>query len=296
MNKSAIQPTQRLHIGDALWDGFLYPFRKPKLIRSSILLFLYVISAYFISFLIITLMNSELSETYKLSQEIFVKSVLALYFFFLIPFIGYLVTIIQQSLKDDDKPPRIKNLKRILVFGIKAFIPNIFYIFFPKLILEFNGDAMFLFNVLNKLSLETINIQQPVTLIESASIYKLLILYCVDFSAPAIFVTFSRRGYLSDLLPINQYVNIFKDQNYILISILYTIISFIEDFLLNSILKPINNIFLSTVIILCSNIYIFIVLNRIIGKQWRTIKNCYGNRKLLCDTTIQRKLDGYFKK
>lgn len=299
-------------MGSALWDGLIYPFRKNKLIRSIILTFLYSILMYYTAILLVfSLMdvNSNIPVAQKLiSDEIYTILISVFYYVLFALFIGYLVTVIQQSLKDNNKLPKFENLKKLMILGIKASFLNIIINIIPESLFKLESVLLSPVSVLNQFFPAINNIEHWIILGESNNfmfqpslvIYQLLLSFSVWFISPAIYVTFSRRGRLSDLLPLKQYVGIYEDWNYIRIVLITFLVFRIPSLLIDYYAQIVPNInselyYFVGLPILSSSFYIYlsIVMNRIIGKQWKMLKKCRGNRKLLCDTTVQQKLDRY---
>jgi hypothetical protein len=312
--KSVTRSTRKFQIGAALWDGLVYPFRKTKLIRSIVFIFVYSIVMYYIAVLLVFSlmdMNSNILITQQfMSDEIYSSLISIFYYILFALFIGYLVAVIQESLKDNDKPPGFKNLKKLLVLGIKASIINIVINIIPEYLFKVESVVLFPIDLLNQFIPGINNIQHWVVLSGSNDITiqpgfiinQILLFLSVWIISPSIYVIFSRRGRLSDLLPLKQYIEIYKDKNYVRLVILTFLIFRVPTILIDYYAQTLSDngqifYYFACMPILSSSFYIYlsIVMNRILGKQWKTITQCHGDRKLLCDTTVQRKLDWYFK-
>lgn len=312
--KSVIRSTRKFPLGAAFWDGFTYPFRKTKLIRSIILVFIYSMFAYSVALeLVFYLMdvNSNIPITQEfMSEEIYSILISAFYYILFAFFIGYLVTIVQESLKDNDKPPKFKNFKKLFFLGIKASIINIIINILPEFLFKIESVILFPIDLLNQLLPEINSIQHWIVLSDSSNvtfkfgliINQILLFFSVWIISPSLYVIFARRGRLSDLLSLKQYGEIYKDQNYIRLVVLTFIVFRVPTILIDYYAQMSTNVdqvlyYFVWMPILSSSLYIYlsIMMNRIIGKQWKTIKKCRGDRRLICDTTKQRKLSWYFK-
>ncbi len=360
--------SRKFHIGEALWDGIVYPLRKQKLARSFFFIFIYTISIYYVSYVLALtvymliyfatlyspLLSNALNNSVHLSDidnygkmisevlrvclnlsylsgylptrfdglldnHTFLNLQNVINYLFFIPIYGYNISVIQQSLKNNDIPPELINLKRLLTLGSKVSILYIIIEIFPQYAFKLESSVIYP-SGLSKIVPQVSNSFEWAGPAEVGKFFH----YYIDLQVmlviswiviPSLLVLYSRRGWVSDLLPLSQYKEIFKSVNYIQLIILTYLVIHFPDYLL-LILQTIHfNDYLLLILqtihlndfywflfviypILKGSIflYTFIMMNRILGKQWSKIQLNHSDRKLMCDTTVQKKIDSYFKR
>jgi hypothetical protein len=307
--KSGTLLTKKFNVGATLWDGLIYPFRKTKLTRFIAFIFVYSIIAYHAAFL--TVMYLIVPTTQNIiSEEIYTSLINAIYYLFFALFIGYMVTIIQNSLKDIDVLPKFNNLIKLFFLGIQMSLINIVINILPEYLFKIESSFLFPIELLNQFQPGMSSVEHWVVLggsnysTSSSAIIvnQILLFFSVWIICPSIYVSFARRGRLSDLLPLKQYAEIYKDKNYIrlvmLTFVIFRLPTILIDYFAQNLTSDSQNLYYFVFMpLLSSSVYIYlsIAMNRMIGKQWKTIKRFHGDRRLLCDTTIQLRLDKYFK-
>lgn len=307
--KSGTLLTRKFNVGATLWDGLIYPFRKAKLIKFIVFIFVYSIIAYHAAFLTVTYLIAPTTQD-LISDEIYTSLINAIYYIFFAFFIGYMVTIVQNSLKDINVLPRFKNLTKLFFLGIQMSLINIVINILPEYLFKIESSFLFPVELLNQFQPGVSSVEHWILLGGSnystsspaMIINQILLFFSVWIICPSIYVSFARRGRLSDLLPLRQYVEIYTDKNYIQLVMLTFIIFRLPTILLDYFAQNLTSngqyvYYFVFMPILSSSIYIYlsIAMNRMIGKQWKTIKRFHGDRRLLCDTTIQLRLDKHFK-
>ena len=85
-----------------------------------------------------------------MTEEIYFGLIEVFYIILFSLFLGYMVTVIQESLKNNDIPPKFKNLKKLFVLGIKASTFNILIINIPGYIFKIESIILLPFNLLAK--------------------------------------------------------------------------------------------------------------------------------------------------
>jgi hypothetical protein len=113
--KSKTRSTKKLNIYTALWDGFIYPFRSIELIHIYIFSLIYSM----LSIVILVFLLFGIFHLFSVLNEIFINPAVnsiiiysavfifyCSYLIFFAPFYGYFTTVIQNSLKNNDKLPR----------------------------------------------------------------------------------------------------------------------------------------------------------------------------------------------